>query len=126
MNVKKFIVGGIVGGIINFLLGWLFYGILFKDIYPPGESMNMTFIFLGCMTAGFFVSYIFNRFGSISNVMTGLTTGAVVGFFTSLSMNLFMYSNKEMDCKNMAMDIAISIIITAIMGIGVAFSNQKL
>ena len=31
MNAKNFLVSGIVGGIVNFLLGWLFYGILFES-----------------------------------------------------------------------------------------------
>jgi hypothetical protein len=34
MNVKNFIIGGIVGGIVNFLLGWIIYGMLLKDFFP--------------------------------------------------------------------------------------------
>ncbi len=41
MNVKNFIVGGIVGGIVDFLLGWLFYGMLFKDIFPESPDMKI-------------------------------------------------------------------------------------
>jgi xanthine/uracil permease len=38
MKTKNFLVSGIVGGIVYFLLGWLFYGFLFKDFFPPQEE----------------------------------------------------------------------------------------
>lgn len=126
MNVKNFIVGGIVGGFANFLLGWLFYGILFKDIYPESTTPNFLFIFLGCMTYGFFVSYIFNQWAAISNVMAGVKAGALIGFFTSLYMNFFMYSNKEADYTNILLDVAISTVISAVIGAAVAALNGKI
>ena len=61
MNAKNFLVSGIVGGIVNYLLGWLLYGIVFKDQFPvkEGEVMNMTMIAMiihmkSCM-CGYFV-----------------------------------------------------------------------
>ena len=47
MNVKNFLVAGFVGGIVDWLLGWLFYGIIFKSIYggaEDGSDMNMLMI----------------------------------------------------------------------------------
>jgi len=49
MNVKKFLVSGIAGGIINFLLGWIYYGILFKNTFPSNGNENISFIFLGAL-----------------------------------------------------------------------------
>ncbi|MES2543536.1 MAG: hypothetical protein V4548_01530 [Bacteroidota bacterium] len=126
MNVKNFIVGGIVGGIIDFLLGWVFYVKLFQDFFPPSEGMNMTFIFLGCMAFGFFVSYLFSSLSAVSNVTTGLTHGALIGFFHSLVSNLFTCSSKQPDYNFMVMDIGIMIVIGACVGAGIAFTNQKL
>ena len=40
MNVKNVSVSGLVGGIVNFLLGWLFYGMLFKDSFPQPEETS--------------------------------------------------------------------------------------
>ena len=33
MNTKKFLIGAIVGGIVYFLLGYLFYGKLLSDFF---------------------------------------------------------------------------------------------
>lgn len=126
MNVKKFLVAGIAGGIVNFLLGWVFYGILFKDIYPEGEEMNLVFTFLGCLTSGLFVAFIFTKWAGISMPITGLKAGAIIGFFTSLSMNFFMYSNKAVNYQNIALDVLISIIIGAIIGAAVALILGKM
>ncbi len=46
MNAKIFLVSGIVGGIVNFLMGWLLYGIVFSDQFPVTGEMNMTMISL--------------------------------------------------------------------------------
>lgn len=126
MNVKNFLVSGVVGGIVNFLLGWVFYGMLFKDIYPEGENMNLLFTFLGCLTYGLFLAYIFTKWAGITNPVTGIKAGAVIGFFTSLSMNLFMYSNRTVNYQNMALDVIITIVISAFMGAIIAFVNGKM
>jgi hypothetical protein len=126
MNVKNFIVGGIVGGIVNFLLGWVFYGMLFKDIYPESPEMKLEFIALGCLTFGFLVSYIFNKWAGISNPMTGLSAGAVIGFINGLSMNFFMYSDIPLNVQNMITDVAICTVTGAIIGAAVAFVHGKM
>jgi fluoride ion exporter CrcB/FEX len=126
MNVKNFIVGGIVGGLANFLLGWVFYGIVFKDIYPESMTPNYLFILLGCMTYGFLVSYVINQWANISQVMEGAKAGALIGFFTSLYMNFFMYSNKEANYTNMILDVAISIVISTAIGAVVAALNGRI
>ncbi len=38
MKAKNFLISGIVGGIVMFFLGWLFYVILFKDFFPPNPN----------------------------------------------------------------------------------------
>ena len=126
MNVKNFLVAGIVGGIVNFLLGWVFYGMLFNDIYPEGEEMNLVLTFLGCLTSGLFVAFIFTKWASITMPLTGLKAGAIIGFFTSLSMNFFMYSNKAVNYQNIALDVVISIVMGAIVGAAVAFILGKM
>jgi hypothetical protein len=126
MNVKNFIVGGIVGGIVNFLLGWVFYAKLFPSLYPETPDTKLEFIALGCLTFGFLVSYIFTKWAGISNPVTGLSAGAVIGFINGLSMNFFMYSSMPLNTQNMITDVAICSITGAIIGAAVAFVNGKM
>ncbi len=126
MNAKNFIVGGIVGGIVNFLLGWVFYAKLFPNIYPESPDTKLEFIALGCFTFGFFVSYIFNKWAGISNPITGIYAGAVIGLFNGLSMNFFMYSDIPLNVQNMITDVAICTITGSIIGAAVALVHGKM
>lgn len=124
MNVKNFIVGGIVGGIADYLLGWLFYGILFKENFGGKDPENMLFIALGCMTFGFFISYIFTKWAQISTWATGLKAGAVIGLFCGLQSNFFSNSmNATPDYQIIGLDMAIMIVMGAIVGAVVGAVN---
>jgi hypothetical protein len=129
MNVKNFVISGIAGGFIEFILGWLFYGILFKDSFPSNGTENMLLIFLGCMTFGFLLSYIFIKWAHISNWKTGLSSGAIIGLFIALYFSFFANSMKTIDELNiqlMALDTAITVVMSAIVGSTIAFVNGKL
>lgn len=119
MNTKSFIIGGLVGGLVDWLLGWLFYGILFADKFPqPEEGSNaMLFITFGCFAFGFFISYIYNRWAQIATFSTGLKAGAVIGLFFALTSNAFRMAQETVPDYQMAgIDIAIGIVMTAIVG----------
>ncbi|MDI1306852.1 MAG: hypothetical protein PSX42_18645 [bacterium] len=129
MNVKNFLVSGIVGGIINFLLGWMLYGIIFKDAFPSNGNENMLFIFLGCLTFGLLTAYIFTKWAGISNWITGFGAGAIIGLFMALYMDLFANSMKptaDINFQIMALDIVITIVISAFTGAVIALVNGKL
>lgn len=129
MKTKNFLVAGIVGGIVDFLLGWLFYGIIFKDTFPQPEesSQTMIFIFLGCLTFGLFVSYIYTQWAQISTGATGAKAGAIIGLFVGLFYNFFnlaMNSGNTMELA--ALDVGISVVMTAIIGAVIGLVNGKM
>ena len=127
MKISNFIAGSIAGAIVYFLLGWLFYGILFTDLYPPGGSM--LFIFLGCLSFAALLAYVFTKWANISTWMTGAKGGAAIGLFYALSMNFFMYASQEPNYQNIAIDVVITIISGAItgaaIGIVLGMMNKK-
>ncbi len=127
MNTKKFIAGSIVGTIVYFLLGWLVYGILFKDIYTSEEySHSLLFVFFGCLFFASFVTYIFVKWANITQWVTGAKAGAIIGFFYAASMNFYMYSGMEINFKNIGLDVLLSIITGAIVGASIAFTIEKI
>ncbi len=119
MKTKNFLIAGLVGGIVDYLLGWLFYGILFKNSFPqPEESgQTMLFIFLGCLTFGLFVSYIYNRWAQISTLATGAKAGAIIGLFLGLFSNFFRIAmSTDTSYQMAALDVGISIVMATIVG----------
>lgn len=129
MKIKNFVISGVVGGIVNFLLGWLFYGMLFKDFFPQDETtMRLEFIFFGCLVYGLFIAYIFTKWAGITHASTGAKAGAIIGFFYSLTVNFFMLSEPKygVSYEMMIIDLAISIVSAAIIGAVIALVNGKL
>ena len=128
MDYKKFAVGSVVGAIVYFLLGWLLYGILFKDIYPqhPELSHTMFFIFLGCLFFAMLLAYVFTKWASITTCLTGAKAGAVLGLLYSASMNFFMYSGMEINYQNMFLDMVLTLISGGITGAAIAYVVGKL
>lgn len=125
MNLKNVIVSGLTGSIVYFLLGWVFYGMLFTDIYPAGMEQNLSFIYLGSLVYAIMIAIIFDWSG-VTNAGGGAKSGAIIGFMYTLAMNLFMFSSQPFDMYRFAMDILVSTIMTSLMGtdIGVVLGKM--
>lgn len=137
MDIKKLFVGGITGGILFFLLGWLVYGNLLADYMQshPGivtginrPDMEMDFLFLGVgnLLSGLLMAYIFIR-ANVITLSDGIITGAVVGFLLGASYDCMMYATTLIASKHMIMADVIAITInSAIVGAVVGFVMGKL
>ena len=127
MKTKSFILSGIAGTIVSFLLGWLFYDLLFTDIYSQGTEKSMLFIFLGCLFYAFTFALIFNRWAHISKFSTGAKAGFLIGLLWSLSMAFFMNASKSGIDANFAIMVAVDAVSAAIMGgvIALVIGNTK-
>jgi hypothetical protein len=124
MNTKSFILSGIAGTIVSFLLGFLFYGYLFTDLYP--DESCMLFILLGCLFYAFTFALIYNRWANISTFNSGAKAGFLIGLLWTLSMNFFMYSSESNLDSNFLLLVAIDAVSAAIMGGVIALVIGKL
>ena len=124
MNTKSFILSGIAGTIVSFLLGFLFYGYLFTDLYP--DESCMLFILLGCLFYAFSFALIYDRWANISTFNTGAKAGFLIGLLWTLSMNFFMYSSESNLDSNFLLLVAIDAVSAAIMGGVIALVIGKL
>lgn len=128
MNLKTVSVSGIVGAIVNFLLGWLFYGMLFMDSFDqPEEGTNtMLLIFLACLVFSVFIAYIYDQWANISTAATGAKAGAIIGFFLGLNYNIWSMIMGDRTMQTFILDVALSIVMTAITGAVIAMVIGKL
>ncbi|HJW29795.1 MAG TPA: hypothetical protein VJ508_11215 [Saprospiraceae bacterium] len=100
---SKMLVGGIIGGIAFFLLGYLLYGLAFKEAMAactscqrPMEEINFPLLGIGNIVMGWFIAYIYSKWTSISTFTGGATAGAVLGLILSVGMNCIMYATSTM------------------------------
>ena len=128
MNSNKFLVGGIIGGVANFLLGWLVWGMLLmsfmkehttelgKAVMRADDQMIWWALIVANLLFGFFLSYVLSKAGTKS-AGAGASTGAVIGLLMSASINCFNYAFMDMsDMTAMATDVAASTVVTAVVG----------
>ena len=130
MNLKNFLLAGIAGGITDFLLGWVFYGMLFHEFFG-GQEPNLTYIFAGCMSFGLLLGYIYVGWTNITSWLQGLKAGAGIGIILGIMQNFFRIS---MDKGAIDQMFVVDVVICALIGLGVgavvgsvngAFSKSK-
>ena len=138
MNTNKFLIGGIIGGIANFLLGWLVWGILLmsfmkehtteagKAVMRADENMIWWALILANLMLGFLLSYILNKAGVMS-AGTGAAIGAVVGLLMTAAIDLFNYAFMDLSnsATTMVVDVLASTVVTAIVGAIIGWYNGR-
>jgi hypothetical protein len=132
MNTKKFLIGGLVGGIVYFFLGYIFYGKLLADFFHNNagtasgvERAMDQFVWwslaLGNVLGGCLLSYVFIK-SNVKSVGSGLVTGLVVGLLTAASYDFIVYGTSNLATTTSVLgDIATFTVMSAITGAVVAW-----
>ena len=128
MDFKKLFIGGIIGGIAHFFLGWVVWGMLLmntlmKHTYPGAvlifrdeDKMVWWAMIVGNLSMGFLLAYILLK-GNVKTAMNGAMTGATVGFLSSVGMNCIMYAQMKVYGKiAMSIDVIATVVVVAIVG----------
>ncbi|NCG03824.1 MAG: DUF1761 family protein [Bacteroidetes bacterium] len=122
---KSIIYSTITGTIVYFLLGWLFYGILFTDLYPSNQEYSMQLVLLGSLFYVLVFSLIYARWASISTFKSGAKVGLVLGIVYAISMNSYYAASNGLNIEHFLTDVLIATVSTAIMGGVVALTIGK-
>lgn len=107
MTAKTRILATLVGFVVIFLLGWLLYGFLLMDFYGANsgsatgvarDEADMVWwaLIVGNLLQAYFLVYVFGKMGHVNSFMSGLGTGAIIGFILGLAMNLTMFGTTNM------------------------------
>ena len=126
MNTNKVLLATLGGGVVFFLLGFLFYVALFGSFFEANQGsatgvMKENPMFIGIIIANlitaFLLAYIFNRWAGISTFTTGAAAGVIIVGLMTLSFDLMMYSTSNIFNLNGALlDVVIMVVIGAITG----------
>ena len=127
MNTKKFLIGGLTGGIAYFLLGYLFYGVLFLDFFTKNagtatgvaktmDQMIWWALILGNLIAGCLLAFVLGK-AKTESMGSGLMTGACLGFLMAAAYDLTSYGTSNlMNSKGVIADVCIYTVMSAISG----------
>lgn len=103
MNTKT-LVGGLIGGVVAFLLGWLIFGMLLMKFYQSNmvsysgllkDPPEMWAIAVANLAYGLLLAYILNL-GGIKSVSKGFTTGLTVGLLSQVGFDLLLHGQMNL------------------------------
>lgn len=134
MNTK-ILLGGIVGGVTFFLLGWLIYGIILTDFMTtnmnqcmatPMDQMNLPLIFVSNLCWGLVMALIYN-WSNTTNVMDGAKMAAVIGVLVGLATDLMFHSMSTMFSSFTAIlvDVAALTVMLAVGGAAITWVMNR-
>jgi len=128
MDSKKFIIGGLLGGVAHFFLGWVVWGMLIMGfmhnhsnptaaiIFRNENEMKWWAMIVGNLTVGFLICYVLTK-ANIKNAAGGAFTGAVVGMLHSLATGLIVYAQMMIfGLPAIAADVVASAVVLGIVG----------
>lgn len=122
---SKVLIGGVIGGVGFFLLGYLLYGLLMADTLAactscqrPMAEINFVCLGLGDLFVGLAISYIFSKWASVATFMGGATAGATLGLLLAIGFSSITYATSTMysGMTCVVYDIIIEVVMWAIVG----------
>ena len=135
MNTNKVLIGGLIGGVAFFFLGWLIYGMLLMGMMSENCNQSMSrpeaeFIWWAMIASnilwGLLMAVVFD-WSNTSGWMEGAKKGAIIGGITSLGYDLSMYAMTTM-FNNMSMifvDFLAQVVILGTVGAIVGWYNGR-
>lgn len=124
MNLKNFVLPAIAGAIVALLLGYLAYGVLFREtmaspiagVDRKPEDIIWWAMITGNLAYGFLLAYVVAKSGAF-RVVDATITCAVIGLFLSLTFDLIFHATSYlMTPKKICTDVLIMIVMSAITG----------
>jgi uncharacterized membrane protein len=135
MSVKKLAIGAVVGAIVLYALGYIFFDILFFGYYEAnagaaGAGLRETQILwaslLGTLAYGVLVTYLVGTQAGALTVVGGLKAGAIAGFLLWCSADFIYYGLLDLWSINVVvLDIVLETVRAAVSGAVVALVLAK-
>ncbi|HEY6975373.1 MAG TPA: hypothetical protein VH396_03730 [Chitinophagaceae bacterium] len=136
MKTTKVLVSGIAGGIVYFIIGGFFYGILLRDFLSnnisagelkPQDQVVWWAGIASNLILGILVAYILIYVDNISRAGKGATTAMIVGFLMTTSYDLALYALVNLTTLNFVIvDVIITTIMSAAAGAVIVQVSKKI
>lgn len=131
MDTAKFVVAGLIGGVINFFLGWLVWGILLMDYFSSHttnpqvarSSENMIFwaMIAGNLVFGFLYAYILYK-ANVRSPKSGAIFAGTISALIALGFDLMIYAQYDLfDLNIVVPDILASFVVAGVVGAAIGW-----
>ena len=125
MDIKRFIIGTIVGGIALYILGYVMFNLAFADFFAANagsatgvwkDPQVIWSIALGTLSYAALITLALGTRAGSTTIVEGLKVGAIVGFLMWFGADMIIYG--VWDLSNLTAAIADSLLELVRGGIG--------
>lgn len=131
MFSKSNLLATLAAGILNFIGGYLIWGIVTTDFFAQHagsatgvmkDPIDLVHIAIGCFIQAFIMSTIYSKWArGIHSAKEGFEFGALIGVFTGFGIGLIMYGTSNfMDLTGVLVEGLIEIVYYGIIGVVIA------
>ncbi len=122
---SKVLIGGFLGGVVFYLLGYLLYGLLMADMLStctscqkPMADINFVCLGIGNLFIGWGIAYILSKWTGASSFSSGAMGGAIVGLLLGIGFDSVSYATSNMftGVTCIIYDVVIIVVMWAIAG----------
>lgn len=130
MTIKNFSISTVVGFLVYWLLGGLFYAYIFKSFLPAmpedgNESMTIIITF-GCFIMAVLFAFVYNRIGGASNPKEAIVNGGFISLIVAAAMHTFYFQlMPEWTLQQRGLDLIINFLMGSITSFAIYFVLKK-
>lgn len=100
MDVKKLLIGTIVGGVVGMLAGWLIFGMglvgFMSGNIAATKETDMLWLVSGHVVFAGLISYIFLQWAGIKTAVSGAKAGAIIALLAGLGTNWIWHGTSDL------------------------------
>ncbi|MEM9324263.1 MAG: hypothetical protein AAGA85_01345 [Bacteroidota bacterium] len=139
MSTQSKLLATLAGFATYFLLGFLFYGVLFSgmvdtmagsagNVMRSDDSMVWWALIVGNIAMAYLLVHIFSKWASISTFIGGLKGGATIGLILAIAYDFTSYGTTNvLNLTGVLVDIAVMIVLMGLTGgvVGAMLGRSK-
>jgi hypothetical protein len=100
MDVKKLLIGTIVGGVVGMLAGWLVFGLglagYMSGNIAASKEPDMLWLVCGHVVFAGLITYIFLQWAGIKTAVSGAKAGAIIALLAGIGTNWIWHATSDL------------------------------
>lgn len=133
----KLVLAVVAAAVVYFLLGWLFYSLLFAEffmnnagsatgVYKGEEEMNLALIFVGNLAWAVLLTTILGCWSKLKSAGDAALKGLILGLLMAAGYDLMMYATSNlMNLTAAIVDIGVGGVMSGVAGLVVGLILKK-
>ena len=98
MDMKRFLAGTVVGGVVYTIMGWVVYELILGDFMAANSTLtmkdppDMVMMLISQLALAAVLALVFTRWAGITTLAGGAKAGAMLGFLLGMNVGFDFYA----------------------------------